>query len=72
MSENEIVNKYLDFACVSNLSHIYDTENDPRQTLIFLHFTSTEESNSAHKSSSSLLMNSLSQLNFLFKLLIST
>lgn len=42
MSENEIVYKYLDFACVSNLSYIYDTENDPRQTLIFLYFTSTE------------------------------
>lgn len=35
MSENEIVNEYLDFACVSNFSPIYGTENDPRQTLIF-------------------------------------
>lgn len=71
MSECEIANEYLDFACVSNFFHIYDTENNPPLTLIFLYFTSTE-STSAHKSSSSLLLNSLSQPIFLFKLLISS
>lgn len=35
MSEYEIANEYLDFACVSNFFHIYDTENDPPLTLIF-------------------------------------
>lgn len=35
MSEYEIANEYLDFVCVSNFFHIYDTENDPPLSLIF-------------------------------------